>query len=246
MEINKSKNNEYNFSDLDEELNDYEGVPGKISGINFDTLDYKESKKENPTEVEKKSGRVTKKRRVLPKVDSEKLVGPDGLTKLKEQGPKLKFKDGKKSKNATIENLRTVVNFYRTWAHALCPQMKFKDVIFQSENICKEKRLKHYLDVWREEAKNKQSETDDYLSGKTLADDEESEFWQTPSQSASRSKRNKIFSSFEDKLKEGSAGQYREESDDDDLTLVNQFHEKLFDAALLDDYDDVTLNVTSL
>ncbi|CAG8606065.1 15943_t:CDS:2 [Funneliformis caledonium] len=183
MEINKINNIEYNFPDLDEELNDYEGEPGKISGINFDTLDYKESKKENSTEAEKKSGRVTKKRRVLPKIDSEKL-----------------------------------------------------DVIFQSENICKEKRLKHYLDVWREEAKNKQSETDDYLSGKTLADDEESVFWQTPSQSASQGKRNKRFSSFEDKLKEGSAGQYREEeSDDDELTLVNQSHDEffeLFDAAI--------------
>ncbi len=202
MESNNNKNNkENNFSDLDEELDDYEVETGRTTGIDFDTLDYnKESKKENSTSNEKKSGRATKKRRVLPKVDSEKLVGPDGLAKLTEQGPKLKFKDSKKSKNATIENLRTVINFYRTWAHALCPQMKFKDVIFQSENICKEKRLKNHLDVLRGEAKNKQN--DNYLSGRTLSDDDdELVFWQTPSQSASRIKR---FSSFEDKLKEDS------------------------------------------
>jgi len=45
------------------------------------------------------------------------------------------------------------LNFYQTWAHGLCPQMKFNDVIFQSENLCKEKRLRRYLDDLREEAK---------------------------------------------------------------------------------------------
>ena len=58
--------------------------------------------------------------------------------------------------------------------------------IFQSENLYKEKRLRRYLDDLHEEAKK-----NDYLSGKTLADndDQESIFWQTPSQSASRNKR---------------------------------------------------------
>ncbi|RIA92798.1 replication fork protection component Swi3-domain-containing protein [Glomus cerebriforme] len=212
MEFDKG-NNEFNFSDLDDELNDYEVEKGKIAGFDFDALDFEESKKENfkqqetSTKAEKKSGRATKKRRVLSKVDYEKLIGPDGLAKLKEQGPKLKFADSKKSKDATIDNLKTIVNFYQTWAHGLCPQMKFKDVIFQSENVCKEKRLKHYLDGLREEAKNKQNDRNDYLSGKTLAD-EESVFWHTPSQSASRNKR---VSSFEDRF----IGQ----NNDDDLIV---------------------------
>jgi hypothetical protein len=95
-------NNEYNFSDLDEDLNDYEVEKGKNAGFDFDALDFEESKKENtkkqepPSRAEKKSGRTAKKRRVLPKVDYEKLVGPDGLPKLKEQGPKLKFMKNKK------------------------------------------------------------------------------------------------------------------------------------------------------
>lgn len=217
MKIDKN-NNEYNFSDLDEELNDYEVEKGKIAGFDFDALDFEESKKENSkkqeplSRTEKKSGRTAKKRRVLPKVDYEKLVGPDGLVKLKEQGPKLKFMNHKKSKNATIDNLGTLIKFYQTWAHGLCPQLKFKDAISQSENVCKDKRLKNYLDTLREEAKNNQNERNDYLSGKTLAD-EESEFWHTPSQSASRNKR---LSSFEDKLKEDLISQ----NHDEDLTAT--------------------------
>src|SRR5437899_2634637 len=120
MEIDK-ENNKYNFSDLD----DYEVEKGKLSGFDFDALDFEDSnlnlKKQESSRTEKKGGKTTKKRRVLTKVDYEKLVGPDGLIKLKEQGPKLKFMDKKKSKNATIDNLRTIVNFYQTWAHGLCP-----------------------------------------------------------------------------------------------------------------------------
>src|SRR5581483_1194348 len=114
METDKENNN-YNFSDLDE----YEADKGKPSGFDFDALDYEDrnlnlKKQESPRGTEKKSGRATKKRRALAKVDYEKLVGTDGLTKLKEQGPKLKFMDKKKSKNATAENLRTIINFYQT------------------------------------------------------------------------------------------------------------------------------------
>ncbi|CAG8446613.1 20834_t:CDS:2 [Dentiscutata erythropus] len=95
-----------------------------------------ENKKDKKDKKDKKE-KPRAKRAPLPKLDAERLLGEDGLRKLRMKSHELVIN----KREDPEKNLGNLMTFYQIWAHELFPSMKFRDVITKTEKICREKRL---------------------------------------------------------------------------------------------------------
>ena len=69
--------------------------------------------------------KVKKPKRVLLKLDLEKLFSDRGLSAIPSHVKPLKFK----GKGHELEDITNICKAYEHWAHRLYPKMTFKDVI---------------------------------------------------------------------------------------------------------------------
>ncbi|TPX66029.1 hypothetical protein SpCBS45565_g04747 [Spizellomyces sp. 'palustris'] len=114
--------------------------------------------------VDKKDERI--KKREFVKLDAEKLLGPSGLPRLRHLSSKLTFK----GKGHETENLRKLIAFYQIWAHNLFPKLKFASFIERTEKVCRERRMKIFLEaVLQEERRRKTVVTDDQMDSNETA-----------------------------------------------------------------------------
>ncbi|EPQ58019.1 Swi3-domain-containing protein [Gloeophyllum trabeum ATCC 11539] len=90
-----------------------------------------------------------KERKVLPKLDEARLLGPNGFPALIAEAKK--FKPRGKGQEAT--DLNRVIQLYQFWAHKMYPKMQFRDTVNRVEKLCHSKRMHVALSVWRDEAK---------------------------------------------------------------------------------------------
>ncbi|KAH0826979.1 replication fork protection component Swi3-domain-containing protein [Lanmaoa asiatica] len=103
----------------------------------------KDAGKGKPGDGEKKG------RKVLPKLDEERLVGPEGFPLLIEDIKGFKPK-GKGNEHADLNRLLQV---YQFWTHRMYPKTSFKDTVNRVEKLCHSKRMQVRLSVWRDEFK---------------------------------------------------------------------------------------------
>ncbi|KAJ1922532.1 chromosome segregation in meiosis- protein [Tieghemiomyces parasiticus] len=103
-----------------------------------------------------------RKRRLVHKLDADRLLAPDGLPYVKQEGPKLKFYgDGFEA-----SDLARLMQFYQVWAHRLYPKLTFPEFIAETEKQCSQKRMKAHLEEW----KRALHPTDDYTGEPSHAD----------------------------------------------------------------------------
>ncbi|KAG6369762.1 replication fork protection component Swi3-domain-containing protein [Boletus reticuloceps] len=133
----------------------------------------KDEGKGNPGDGEKKG------RKVLPKSDEERLVGPEGFPLLIKE---IKGFEPKGKGNEHVD-LNRLLQVYQFWTHKMYPKTSFKDTVNRVEKLCHSKRMQvktpaylaglssltyiHHkvrLSVWRDEFKG-------VTNGKKLDDD---------------------------------------------------------------------------
>ncbi|KAG8217926.1 replication fork protection component Swi3-domain-containing protein [Butyriboletus roseoflavus] len=122
----------------------------------------KDEGKGKPGDGEKKG------RKVLPKLDEERLVGPEGFPSLVKdiEGfiPKGKGNEVHPHSPCTLyayadqrllqhADLNRLLQVYQFWTHKMYPKTSFKDTVNRVEKLCHSKRMQVRLSVWRDEFK---------------------------------------------------------------------------------------------
>ncbi|EKX45678.1 timeless-interacting protein [Guillardia theta CCMP2712] len=87
----------------------------------------------------------------------EKLISPDGLTKLYRIFRDTKFK----GKGHEKTDLKLMMSKYQEWAYQLCPALSFDDVIFKVESVGNTFMIQRALDAYREVEADKYKEDKD-------------------------------------------------------------------------------------
>lgn len=94
---------------------------------------------------------VVKKRKVVAKLDSERLLSDKGIPNLKNSVvPKIKLK----GKGHEKGDLRRILYSYQMWAHTVFPKAKFEDFIELAKKAGKQKSLKEHRKQWIYEEKH--------------------------------------------------------------------------------------------
>lgn len=96
--------------------------------------------------------KVKKPKRVLLKLDLDKLFSDRGLSAIPEHVNSMKFK----GKGHELEDISKICKAYEHWAHRLYPKMRFKDVLEKVEHLglknrkkCFHKRMEIYDEARR-------------------------------------------------------------------------------------------------
>ena len=76
--------------------------------------------------------KVKKPKRVLLKLDLDKLFSDRGLSAIPEHVNSMKFK----GKGHELEDISKICKAYEHWAHRLYPKMRFKDVLEKVRCLC--------------------------------------------------------------------------------------------------------------
>ncbi|KAL7752371.1 chromosome segregation in meiosis- protein [Sorochytrium milnesiophthora] len=84
----------------------------------------------------------------VPKLDTERLLGENGLPKLRRVSKSLKFK----GKGHEAEDLASLMRFYHVWAHRLFPKFAFSHFASRAEDVCRQKRVHIHFEQWIREA----------------------------------------------------------------------------------------------
>ncbi|EJU05601.1 Swi3-domain-containing protein [Dacryopinax primogenitus] len=87
------------------------------------------------------------KRRVIAKIDAERLLGEYGFPALIQQTKNFK----PKGKGREKEDLDRIMTLYQLWAHRMFPKRRFIDTVERVEKVCRERRMLVALSVWRDE-----------------------------------------------------------------------------------------------
>ncbi|KAI8816209.1 replication fork protection component Swi3-domain-containing protein [Fimicolochytrium jonesii] len=85
-----------------------------------------------------------KPRREILKLDAAKLLSAEGLPKLITNSQKLRLK---KDKGKEAANLQKLMTYYQIWAHGLFPKLQFEAFINKAETVCRERRMRIFLDA---------------------------------------------------------------------------------------------------
>ncbi|KAF8580872.1 Swi3-domain-containing protein [Ramaria rubella] len=96
---------------------------------------------------EKNEGKKTKMKRVMPKLDEERLLGHDGFPRLIKEHKSFKV-TGKGHEAADLERLFRI---YHAWTHKMYPKFQFRDTVDRVEKLCRSRRMAVNLKVWRDE-----------------------------------------------------------------------------------------------
>ncbi|KAJ1988039.1 chromosome segregation in meiosis- protein [Dimargaris cristalligena] len=91
---------------------------------------------------------VLRKRRIVSKLDADRLLSQEGLIYLKTAGPKLRFH----GEGFEQSDLARLMQFYQIWAHQLHPKYTFPEFIKETEKLCGSKRVKAHMSEWKKEA----------------------------------------------------------------------------------------------
>ncbi|KAF8522253.1 replication fork protection component Swi3-domain-containing protein [Hysterangium stoloniferum] len=95
----------------------------------------------------KKGKDGVKVKRVMPKLDEERLLGKDGFPRLVKEYKSFKV-TGKGHEAADLDRL---FRLYHGWAHKLYPKFKLSDTVERVEKLCRSRRMTANLRVWRDE-----------------------------------------------------------------------------------------------
>ncbi|KAL5529655.1 hypothetical protein ACEPAG_5640 [Sanghuangporus baumii] len=87
------------------------------------------------------------KRRQLPKLDEERLLGKEGFSALIQACRDFK----PKGKGHELADLNRLFSLYQFWAHKLYPKTQFSDTVNRIEKLCHSKRMHSALLGWRDE-----------------------------------------------------------------------------------------------
>lgn len=98
---------------------------------------------------------VVKQRRVLIKLDEDKLMATRGIPYLQTKvGSKL-MPRLKKQKGSGLRDLSKILQFYQLWAHGLYPRANFQDFIQMARATGKKPRIRMYRQQWISDEKSK-------------------------------------------------------------------------------------------
>ncbi|TIC20606.1 Swi3-domain-containing protein [Wallemia mellicola] len=87
-----------------------------------------------------------KPKRVLAKIDPERLLGQNGLPALLASSKNWKFR----GKGHEIEDLKKLLSYYQLWAHKMFPKTQFSDTIEKVEKMCHQRRMEAALKGWKD------------------------------------------------------------------------------------------------
>ncbi|KAF8610006.1 Swi3-domain-containing protein [Ceratobasidium sp. AG-I] len=101
---------------------------------------------------EKMQGKVDEKekavktKRIIPKLDEQRLLDRDGLPALVRHAKEFKVK----GKGHELSDLNRLMQMYQLWAHKMFPKMQFHDTVDRVERLCRSKRMHVALSTWRD------------------------------------------------------------------------------------------------
>ncbi|ORX38877.1 replication fork protection component Swi3-domain-containing protein [Kockovaella imperatae] len=87
-----------------------------------------------------------KKKRVIAKVDEERLMGPNGFPALMKAAKRFKVR----GKGREAEDLRELLSVYQMWAHGMFPKGDFHGTIARVEVVCRKRRMEMAMKGYRE------------------------------------------------------------------------------------------------
>ncbi|KAH6578990.1 hypothetical protein BASA61_008438 [Batrachochytrium salamandrivorans] len=82
-----------------------------------------------------------KPRRVIAKLDADRLLGAKGFPMLLKGAKKMRFS----GKGSELKDLERIIRMYQLWGYELFPKLSFGDFVERTEKVCHEKRLKLYM-----------------------------------------------------------------------------------------------------
>ena len=104
-----------------------------------------------PSTLSLEPGPGKRKKSLLPpkpraKLDSARILGPNGFNLLFTRAKRLRFK----GRGHETEDLRQLISFYKDWAHGLFPKLPYEDVIKMVERRCRTRDLhvSMHRDAW--------------------------------------------------------------------------------------------------
>ncbi|GAA5978702.1 hypothetical protein JCM10908_004452 [Rhodotorula pacifica] len=102
-------------------------------------------------------GLPSKKRRVVAKLDEERLLGPSGFPLLRDHMKKIKLK----GKGHERQDLKRVLTMYQLWSHQMYPKTNLRDTLQTVEKLCHKRAVQRALKEYRDEAKHGQARVDE-------------------------------------------------------------------------------------
>lgn len=135
----------------DELLDSYE-IDQNRSGADDGVNNFDQTGVENTTAlgVDDNEEVVVKKRRVMPKLDSDRLLSDQGIPQLRTKViPNIKLK----GKGHEKGDIRRILYSYQMWAHTLFPKAKFEDFIELARRAGKQPSMKVNRRQWIESEK---------------------------------------------------------------------------------------------
>lgn len=99
--------------------------------------------------------KITKQRRKIPKLDTDKLISEPGLPKIRSlmRTGQLKKRLRLKGKGHEFSDTARLLNFYQMWLDNLYPRAKFADAVQMVEKAGHTKKLQMYRKSWIDEGK---------------------------------------------------------------------------------------------
>ncbi|KAJ1309766.1 hypothetical protein OPQ81_006532 [Rhizoctonia solani] len=91
-------------------------------------------------------GKGAKARKILPKLDEQRLLDRDGMPALVRRAKEFKIK----GKGHELSDLNRLMQMYQLWAHKMFPKMQFQDTVERVEKLCRTKRMHVALSTWRD------------------------------------------------------------------------------------------------
>ncbi|BGP22609.1 swi3 domain-containing protein [Rhodotorula toruloides] len=102
-------------------------------------------------------GGITKKRRIVAKLDETRLLGPSGFPKLRDNIKKVKIK----GKGHEMQDLKRVLTVYQLWSHQMYPKTNLRDTLQVVEKLCHKRTVQRALKQYRDEEKHGKAQVDE-------------------------------------------------------------------------------------
>ncbi|KAI9094890.1 replication fork protection component Swi3-domain-containing protein [Phlyctochytrium arcticum] len=174
---------------------------------------------ERKTAAEKKAERQAEEKaaravRRYVKLDAERILGADGLPRLRRLSTKMKFK----GRGHEYEDLQKLMAFYQIWAHRLFPKLQFNSFITRAEKVCREKRLRIFVGSMLQEDRRRHNLQMDMDMDMDTAANEEEPSGQNAGENA-RASTGSNRNDAEDADDDGNDGDEQDFSEDDGDTL---------------------------
>jgi len=99
--------------------------------------------------------KITKQRKIIPKLDAERLLSEPGIPKMRKlvRSGDFKKKLRLKGKGYEFTDAAKLLNYYQMWLDNLYPRAKFADAVQLVEKAGHTKRMQSYRKIWINEGK---------------------------------------------------------------------------------------------